>query len=228
MGDYTFAEHGEDILIHRLLLWASDGYFLDCGAYHPRKMSLTARLRTFGWHGAYIDADPEVAKRFRSDLENYKYISASIGLFEQTIDLHQYDDPVISTTDQKSFEHLSRIEEAGELFTKYRRTIKVDAFPLEKIIKKLEIDDHKINFVNIDLEGVEIAALETFPWHTQAPAVFAIEIHQLDLSDCKNNDVCKKMKEVGYRLQSYVFHTAIFVKEDFDEEMCHRFEAKTL
>jgi len=57
MSDFTFAEHGEDILIHRLLLWKEHGYYVDCGAYHSRNLSLTARLRNFGWTGLNIDID---------------------------------------------------------------------------------------------------------------------------------------------------------------------------
>ena len=62
MSDFTFSEHGEDILIHRLTLWKEHGFYFDCGAYSARLMSLTHRLRSFGWTGINVDIDIEVVE----------------------------------------------------------------------------------------------------------------------------------------------------------------------
>lgn len=228
MSDFIFSEHGEDVLIHRLLLWKERGFYVDCGAYHARDMSLTARLRLFGWTGLNIDIDPRVVESLRLDAPGTTTTAAALGEKDgEEVVVYRYDDPVLNTTSPSQHEHLARIESAGELFTEFRGSERVTTSSLRKLIS-LHASGASIDFVNIDVEGVELEALKGFPWESQRPSVIAVEIHRLDLIRSGENPIVGYLREVGYVLQSYVFHTAIFCLADFDTELCHRVSAKRI
>ena len=228
MSDFTFAEHGEDLLIHRLLLWKECGFYVDCGAYHSRQMSLTARLRNFGYRGINIDVDHQVIRHFEINLPQEINVCAAIGEEESNATLYRYQDPVINTIDRAQHQHLQAIAKRGELFTHFLGAEPVRTTSLANILVENKVPDGKVDFLNIDVEGLELTALQGFPWNSQRPQVVAVEIHRLNLTSCSLHPVIQFMTTQGYAIQSYVFHTAIFTPEEFDTELCHRHPPKLL
>jgi len=228
MSDFTFSEHGEDILIHRLLLWRERGFYLDCGAYHPRSMSMTARLRLFGWRGVNVDIDSTVVEGLQQDIPGDISVCAALDEADGVeVDFFKYEDAVLNTILPAQHAHLQRIERSNELFTSFVSSERVRTTSLRSLIRQ-HASGEKIDFVNLDLEGVELNVLRGFPWEEHTPSVFSIEIHGLDTSRFCENDIVQFMVDHGYRLQSYVFHTAIFCRADFDTELCHRVSAKRI
>jgi len=226
MGDYTFSEHGEDILIHRLLLWKKNGFYLDCGAYHPRKMSLTARLRLFGWNGVNVDADARVIDVFNDQNNDAININAAVSSESGTVTLRRYEDPVINTISPEQIKHLDAIDATDGLFTEKLDDIRVESKTISQILKDNNVKN--IDFMNLDIEGAELEAISGFPWEEMAPAVISCELHRLSLYNPCESQVVSKLTDLGYILQSYVFHTAIFIRGDFDVEQCHRVPFETL
>lgn len=191
-------------------------------------MSLTARLRNFGWTGINIEIDPQAAKQLHSNLPGDTTICTAIGESDGTATFFKYADPVLNTIDPIQQSHLQKIESAGDLLTNYLGSEKIQTKTISQILADTLTPDNKVDFLNLDIEGVELVALRGFPWATQRPAVISCEIHRLDLTNCTNHPIVSYMVRLGYILQSYVFHTAIFVKSIFDTELCHRIQAKRL
>ena len=46
-----FAEFAEDVMVNRIFKNLNTGFYVDIGAYHPFKGSLTYNLYTKGWNG---------------------------------------------------------------------------------------------------------------------------------------------------------------------------------
>lgn len=161
VSDFTFSEHGEDILIHRLMLWKEHGFYVDCGAYHARDMSLTARLRSFGWTG--IDIDPQVVQRLQKDLPGTQTLCAAIGLDEGAANFFRYADPVLNTVCPKQHAHLQAIEQSCELFTRHLDSKEIRTTTIARLLKEQNILDMRIDFLNLDIEGMELMALQGFP-----------------------------------------------------------------
>lgn len=226
MGEFTFSEHGEDILIHRLLYWKKCGFYVDVGCYHPRNMSLTARLRNYGWQGLNIDADSRVIEIFEKEMPHMRNVNVAISDREGDVRLYRFDDPVINTISDEQNKHLQNIEKTAGLFTARKDSDFVKASKLSDVIDMCSVEN--IDFLNLDIEGAEILAINGFNWGKYNPVVVACEIHELDLMDIAGNDVVYKMYELGYILQSYVFHTAIFIKKNHSVEYCHRLKFETL
>jgi FkbM family methyltransferase len=183
MSDFSFSEHGEDILIHRLLLWKESGFYLDCGAYHSRNMSMTARLRLFGWLGVNIDIDPNVIDELNSNIPSTISVCAALSSEEGVKKtFYQYSDPVLNTIDDNQHNHLQRIEKAGELFTNHINSIDISTKTVRSLLAEIECNK-AIDYLNLDVEGVELDVLKGFPWESQKPSVVSIEIHRLTLNN---------------------------------------------
>ena len=141
------------------------------------------------------------------------------------MDFYRYKDPVLNTIVSSQHEHLQRIEGSNQLFTAFAEKVQVLTTSLRSLISQ-NAPSEEINFVNLDIEGAELNVLRGFPWELQTPTVFAIEIHDLDLGQSGEHPIVSFMLQKGYRLQSYVFHTGIFCRANFDTELCHRVPAK--
>jgi len=229
MSDLTFSEHGEDILIHRLSLWKEHGFYIDCGAYHARKMSLTARLRLFGWRGLNIDIDEDIVKSLQKDIAGSQSIQAALGeLDDDPVIMYKYEDAVLNTTNPKQQDHLKKIEKDGNLFTSFKKEIPLKTRSLRSLISDYKPLIENIDFISIDVEGVELSVLRGFPWEKHRPSVIAVEIHKLNMLEILGNPVVEYLYSKDYILQSYVFHNAIFCLNSFDVELCHRVSAKKI
>ena len=52
-----WAQAGEDFAIENILKGQEKGFFIDIGAHHPERFSVTKRLNLKGWTGINVDAD---------------------------------------------------------------------------------------------------------------------------------------------------------------------------
>ena len=66
--DYAFnvswSQAGEDIGLISALHAIKNGRYLDVGAHHPSRFSVTRKLNNLGWSGVNIDANPSLLKAF--------------------------------------------------------------------------------------------------------------------------------------------------------------------
>ena len=59
-SNFSVAQFGEDIFISRFFAQKRGGFYVDAGAFHPKRFSNTYVLRKyFGWRGINIDASQE-------------------------------------------------------------------------------------------------------------------------------------------------------------------------
>ena len=79
------------------------------------------------------------------------------------------------------------------------------------------LDEHhieKIDFVDIDVEGLDEKIVRTFNWKKYSPKCALIEfLEQESVEDVLKTPIHKKMKEEGYILSSFYTVTALYVKK---------------
>ena len=61
----SYSQEGEDLILDRLLRRKPRGYYVDVGAFHPKKFSNTHLFYRRGWSGINIDATPGSMDEFR-------------------------------------------------------------------------------------------------------------------------------------------------------------------
>ena len=153
--DYPFqvswSQGGEDIGLGMVFRGMKNGRYVDVGAHHPSRFSVTRKLRATGWTGINIDANPELIAAFEKDRPDDINLWNCIGnqpQYEFTV----FKDPAISTVNKdwrKKFLGLNQ-EIESELIVPGR--------PLHDVFSRYFGDGYP-DLLCIDAEGADLDVL---------------------------------------------------------------------
>ena len=206
-------QYGEDIVLHKLFRHLpATGYYVDVGAHHPFAISNTSYLWARGWRGVNVDASAEAISRFESVRPDDINICAAViptdqlttgkkitFYFNKAIDNNATCDPEIA-----------RSRNLG-------RSVEVKCTSLKQVIETAkEAFGTQFDLLNIDIEGLDEAAIKDMSGWACLPRVLMIEIYSQNLLDLANNATTKLIISHGYTLSQRMGHTAIFEREISD------------
>ena len=201
--NFHFGEFGEDIFINRIFKNFKKGFYIDIGAYHPIKGSLTYLLYKRGWSGLNIDLS-----------------KVSIDLFNIARPHDINLNCAITTKNEETFFfENSEINQQNSLIKQNNKQIKKKI--LGRNLNSL-LDDFKINdfqFLNIDTEGTEFDILTTINFEKYRPILLATENNSFDEGDQKRNKIINFMKEKNYNLVNIIGVTMFFIDSKFKNEI---------
>ena len=60
----SYAQNFEDVILWRALKHVDRGFYVDCGAYHPTRQSVTKTFYDRGWRGINIEPIPSLLQEF--------------------------------------------------------------------------------------------------------------------------------------------------------------------
>ena len=89
-------------------------------------------------------------------------------------------------------------------------TIDVSSFSLSKILNEHLPFEQKIDFLSVDVEGLDLQVLESNDWDKYRPKVVLAEVLGASLNTIKQDPVYKYLTNQGYILFSKLIHTCIF------------------
>jgi FkbM family methyltransferase len=165
-GEFN-SERGEEWIIRDFFGDRRAGVFVDVGANHYQRFSNTYFLETsLGWSGVAIE--PQTA--FAADYAKYRPRTAFVPLFvadtsNQNATLYVPSNNLVASSDRTFAE-----QEGGSAVEIQARTTTLD-----DVLTRLQID--RIDFLSMDIELAEPAALEGFSIDRFRPALVGIEGH---------------------------------------------------
>jgi FkbM family methyltransferase len=160
----SYAQEGEDVLLDRLLAKQEKGFYVDVGAHHPKRFSNTHYFHVRGWRGINIEPNPAVHDLFRK--MRSRDVNLQLGISDQPGELlyYEFDDPALNTFDER----LMRDRESS---TPYRviatRRIKVE--PLASVLAAHLPSGQSIDFLSVDVEGLDLNVLRSNDWERFRP-----------------------------------------------------------
>tara|TARA_Y100000996_G_scaffold397398_1_gene364390 strand:+ start:449 stop:1120 length:672 start_codon:yes stop_codon:yes gene_type:complete len=156
----TYSQCGEDLFIKNFFRNKRNGKFVDLGAYNPIKYNNTYLLYQKGWTGINIDLNETSIDQFNIIRKKDKNIIAAIS--DKKIKTKVYFENLFSplNTLVKNFN-----SEISEKNFKYMKTKK-----FEDLIKR------RIDFINIDIEGMDFKVLKSINLKFYKPKLICIEI----------------------------------------------------
>lgn len=147
----SYSQAGEDLALLNIFSGRDSGSYLDLGAHHPSRFSITRLLYDLGWSGVNVDANKDLIANFQKDRPRDVNICAAVGQLNQ-YELNIFAEPAISTTDVK---WRDRFVSANNTIL---RTEIVEAIRLSEIFDKYFLNRH-LDLLAIDIEGADLDAL---------------------------------------------------------------------
>lgn len=164
-----------DLIINRIFSKINKGIYVDVGCNHPIKYNNTYLLHKKGWKGTNIDLNQTSIDLFNILRPNDKNICAAISNKVEKVEV--YIENLFSPLNTISPDHIKLIN---------NNKLKKKTYNIEtKIINSLI--NHKFDFLNIDIEGLDIKVLKSINLKFYNPRLICIEVlnskNETELSD---------------------------------------------
>lgn len=203
----SYSQCGEDLLVAfvlELIHGSRPQRYLDVGANHPFHLSNTALLYAKGGVGILVEPDPYYANLLRNKRPRDKVLQNGVHFSgEERADFFVMDSPTLSTFSRQEME---RYISMGHQLS---NTLPVE---LKNINAILEVSG-ELDFMNLDIEGLDKAILEMVDWKKYRPTCICVETLTYDTQQepRKLNDIIELMLAQDYILYADTFINSIFV-----------------
>lgn len=187
-----YSQNDEEVIIRHFFGDRRDGFYLDVGCAWAKKISTTYYLEEhLEWTGIGIDALDSYKATWDQKRPKSKFISYAI---------------TDHTGDTITFYELGPIssvhEDWADQFGKKGKPIEVSTITLNDLLAEQGVE--KIDFMSMDIEGAEPAALAGFDIRRYGVEFVCIEAHA---SEDQENSILAYFEENGYeRIEEYLPH----------------------
>ena len=199
-----YGQDGEDLILDRLLDGQKSGFFVDVGAHHPVRFSNTYLFYRRGWRGINIDAQPQSMNAFRRLRERDINIEVGVGSRAGWERYFRFNEPALNTFEPEEAKRKAvgpyRIEE--EVDVQVRR--------LDDILDHHVPADTAIDFLSVDVEGLDLDVLQSNDWQRFRPRFVLAETLRTPLAELHNCPVTAFLIAQGYTPVSKAYNTTFF------------------
>ncbi len=179
---------GEDLQILELTKNIKNGFYVDAGCYHPTHLSNTFLLYKKNWNGINIDVSELSISLFNFMRSNDLNLNLAISNFEGEVTIyHQKKMSQLTTINKK----ISTERMQGKI-----KERKIKSQKLTTVLNNSKYKNRKIDFLNIDVEGVDLEVLKSLDFKVYKPRVICIEIIDKKIEDSK---IYNYLKNLDYK-----------------------------
>ena len=160
----SWSQGGEDLALLHAIMEKRNGLFIDIGAHHPSRFSVTRYLYQMGWSGVNVDANQELINAFNEVRTRDVNLCAAVGL-EPKYTFTIFEEAAISTLDsewRKKF-----ISENNKIV----KEVEVEGRKLRSILDDFQ-PRQRIDLLSIDAEGSDLQVLQSLEFETLGKSRF--------------------------------------------------------
>ncbi len=204
-----YSQEGEDLILKEFLSDVKKGFYVDVGAHHPIRFSNTYMFYKMGWNGINIDAMPGSMKAF--DRRRPRDINLEMGVSDKKgfLTYYMFDEPALNSFSKE----LSEERDNNSNF-KIVDKKRVKTYPLSYILNKYLPKGKVIDFMSIDVEGLDLMVLKSNDWNRYSPTFILVESIGEDIEDILKGDVYTFLKNKGYTIVGKTYRTLVFGEID--------------
>lgn len=171
----SYSQYGEDLIIESFFkkLGLKEGVYLDIGAFHPKWLSNTHKLSKAGWSGGLVDIDNHKIRLFELMRRNCNGFIAAVapGKGGESLPVYRFR-RLWSEIDTLSLEDAQRYEKTfGIRFDQAQ----IKTISINDVLKQTTEKYGKVNFINIDIEGLDEAIIFEMDFNLYLPELICFE-----------------------------------------------------
>jgi FkbM family methyltransferase len=189
----SYSQYGEDMILRAIFARYPSTYpgiYIDVGAHHPFRLSNTRYFYELGWRGICIDPLPGSERLFKRWRPNDIFVPAGVAETECELTYFMFDEPALNT-----FSEIIANENAIRLKSQQ----KVKVFPLSRIFNDYLPVGGKIDFLSVDVEGMDLEVLRSNDWMRYRPRIVLVEeTTHFALMDIDYLEIAVFMKQFAY------------------------------
>lgn len=210
----SFSQEGEDMILRRLFENQIEGFYVDVGAHHPKRFSNTYFFYLRGWRGINIDAMPGSMKLFNRFRPKDINIEKPVSDKKQVLTYYAFNEPALNGFSKELSEQRNGL---GSYFIKFTKDI--ETATLEEILDNNLPRNQKIDFLSIDVEGLDFMVLKSNNFEKYKPKVVLIEVLKSSLSEIEDNEITKYLNQKNYSIYAKAVNTIFFIHNEFLESL---------
>lgn len=208
----SYSQEGEDMLLRRLFEKQKTGFYVDVGAYHPKRFSNTFFFYKKGWRGINIDAMPNSMRLFDKIRPRDINLEVPISDKKQKLKYYIFNEPALNGFSKDLAE-----KRDGKDNYKIISEKKMETSTLKEVLEKHLLYGQKIDFMSIDVEGLDLQILKSNNWEQFRPKFLLVEVLSSSIKEIVNSKEYKYLAEVGYEILAKTVSTVIFQRKDIEE-----------
>src|SRR5579884_4243518 len=202
----SYSQEGEDLILLRALGTKKRGFYVDVGAHHPKRFSNTYLFYLRGWRGINIDAMPGSMDAFRRIRPNDINVEAAIS--DECVELNYYimNHHALNSFDAELIEDRIRYDGGRIVGEK-----KIVARTLADVLTEYLPDGRVIDFLSIDVEGLDLKVLRSNDWCRYRPRLVLVEcLGSEDLHTALSTELCTYLENQSYLPITKLYSSMIF------------------
>jgi FkbM family methyltransferase len=216
----AYSQFGEDLIIHHYFneRGVEHPTYLDIGANNPKFISNTFFFYRRGSRGVLVEPNPRLCKKLRTVRPRDRVLEVGIGFEAQSeadffVFSRQADG--LSTFSKNDAMHWQTVGMKGHGKIFIEKTIRVPLVPINDVIGANFHNGTVPNLLSLDIEGLDLAVLQSLDFERFAPEVVCVETLAYDdkQNGYKREDILQFMGEKNYAVHADTYVNTIFVRK---------------
>lgn len=203
----SYSQDGEDMILKSIYEGKKGhkGFFVDIGAHHPVRYSNTLFFYKRGWKGINVEPTPSAIKPFNVFRRRDINLNIGVGEFKDSLTFYCFNEPALNSFSKEVSERIVRETPKYKIV----KEVKIDVLPLSEVFDRYLPQGTKIDFLTIDVEGLDFEVLKSNNWDKYKPDVILVE-ESLNVDELGNSVIYPYLKERGYVFFAKTLRTCIY------------------
>ncbi|WP_461788178.1 FkbM family methyltransferase [Pedobacter sp.] len=205
----SYSQEGEDLLLARIFENQTDGFFIDVGALHPQRFSNTFKFYKLGWRGINIDAMPQSMIEFNKIRPEDINLEIPVSDKKEVLSYYIFNEPALNTFSKEMAEERSKKE-----IYNVQKVVDIETRTLTDILDKYLPEGRAIDFLTIDVEGLDFQVLKSNNWEKYQPKMILLE-NELEIQEMIGSSIDLFMQAKNYQLYAKTVKTFFYKNKNF-------------
>ncbi len=201
----SYSQEGEDLILNRILGEKKAGFYIDVGAHHPMRFSNTFFFYKRGWRGINIEARPGSKKLFDKIRSRDINVEVPISSEAKILKYYMFNEPALNGFSEEIVNSRNGLRDY-----KIIKVIDLHTKTLKRILDIHMNKNQHIDFMTIDVEGLDYDVLLSNDWGKYIPSIILIEDGKFNLHSMEKSKVYNYLIKKDYSLIAKTFNTLFF------------------